>query len=191
MSIYFLKDKLGTLFGGGIKSAKHGSTELEFFEAKQAIKPKDPEHQNLEHLIPTDPTGLREDIERNICTQLDQIESDNKKIDILVKNLAQQQISNAFEKAYFGIFGSQISLLEFLSVQNDGKAPIFSVLPFFEKAKDDNPDVFKSHQFSDYMNFLLSWNLVENDGGYWNITKMGRAFLAYITAMQFDKNKAL
>lgn len=190
-AIFLLRDKISVLFGGGLKSAKHGDTEFQFFEGKQTIKPKNPEHQNLQHLIPLDPTGLREDFETKINEQLVQIAGDREKIDILVKNLAQQQISNAFEKVYYNIFGSQIRLLEYLSVQSEGKAAVQAVTPFFERAKFDSPEVFERHQFSDYMNFLLSWNLVTNKDHEWLITKHGRAFITYITAMQLDKNKAL
>ncbi|MFT6443419.1 MAG: hypothetical protein ACJASM_002980 [Salibacteraceae bacterium] len=190
-AIFFLKDKISNLFGGGLKSAKHGDTEFQFFEGKQSFKPKNPEQQNLQHLIPIDPTGLREDVEGRINEQLAQVTGDNEKIGILVKNLAQQQISNAFEKVYYNIFGSQIRLLEFLSVQAEGKAPVQVITPYFERAKHEDPEIFERHQFSDYMNFLLSWNLVENNNGEWLITKHGRAFITYITAVQLDKNKAL
>lgn len=190
-AIYFLKDKISAIFGGGLKSAKHGDTEVQFFESNQTVKPQSVEQQNLQHLIPLDPTGLREELEERLNQQLEQIVDDNRKIEILVKNLAQQQIGNAFEKVYFNIFGSQIRLLEFLSIQVEGKAPIQTVTPFFESAKYNNPDIFVTHQFSDYMRFLLSWGLVANEGDEWSITNHGRAFITYITAMELNKNKAL
>lgn len=191
VTIYFLKDKIGALIGGGLKSAKHGGTEIHFFEGKQYVKPSIEEQQSLQHLIPVDPTGLRDEVESTINEQLAQISEDDKKIDILVKNLAQQQINNAFEKVYYNIFGYQIRLHEFLAIQTEGKAPIQTVLPFFESAKYNNLETYESWQFSDYVNFLLSWNLINNDKDEWFITKQGRAFIAYITAMQLNKNKAL
>jgi len=189
-AIYFLKDKVGNIFGGGVKSAKVGDNEIQFFESAQAARPTPEEQQNLQHLIPIDPTGLREDLEQKINQQLEQIAGDNEKIDILVKNLAQQQISNAFEKTYYGIFGSQIRLLEFLSIQVEGKAPVHAVTPFFDSAKYNSPEVFEGQQFSDYIAFLLTWGLVQNENDEWSITKHGRAFITYITAMQLSKNKA-
>ena len=191
VALYFLKDKISYLFSGGVKSAKHGDTEIQFFEGKQIVKPNNIEQQNLQHLIPNDPTGLREEWEIRINEQLAQINDENEKVDILVKNLAQQQISSVFEKIYYSIFGSQIRLLEFLSVQNESKAPIQAVVPYFESAKYNNPDAFESQNFSDYMNFLHSWNLVKNDNDEWSITKNGRAFITYITATQLNKNKVL
>jgi len=190
-AIYILKEKIGNIFGGGVKSAKVGSNEIQFYESTQVARPVSVEQQNLQHLVPVDPTGLREELEVRINQQLVQISNDNEKIDILVKNLAQQQISNAFEKVYYGIFGSQIRLLEFLAVQPEGRAAVQAVTPFFEDAKKANPDVHGSHDFSDYIAFLLSWGLVQNDGAEWAITNHGRAFITYITAMQLNKNKAL
>lgn len=190
LAIYLLKDKIVNIFCGGIKSAKHGDTEIQFFEPTQPVNPASQEQQNLQHLIPVDPTGIREEFEEILNHQLEKISDENKKIEILVKNLAQQQISNTFEKVYFNIFGSQIKLLEFLSTQADGKAPVQTVTPFFEAAKLNNPDVHGNHQFSDYMAFLLSWGLVKSINGEWSITNHGRAFITYITAMQLNKNRA-
>lgn len=189
--IYFLKDKIGNIFSGGVKSAKHGETEIHFYEASQTIKPASDEQQDLKHLIPVDPTGLREELEEKINKQLMKITNDTDKIDILVKNLAQQQISNAFEKVYYTIYGSQIRLLEFLSVQIDGKAPVQTVTPFYESAKYNNPAAYETYQFIDYMGFLQSWGLVINESNNWGITNHGRAFITYITVMQLNKNKAL
>ena len=190
-AIYFLKDKVGNIFSGGVKSAKVGDNEIQFFESAQATRPAPEGQQNLQHLIPVDPTGLREELEQRINQQLEQIAGENEKIDILVKNLAQQQINNAFEKVYCSIFGSQIRLLEFLSVQAEGKSPVQAVTPFFDSAKYNSPEIFEGQQFSDYMAFLLAWGLVQNENDEWSITKHGRAFITYITAMQLSKNKAL
>ncbi len=191
ISIFILKGKLGDIFSGSIKSAKHGDTEVQFFEGKQPVKPDANKQQDLQHLIPVDPTGLRSKVEEKIQSQLLEINNDNEKIDILVKNLAQQQISNAFEKIYYNIFGSQIKLLEYLSVQTEGKSDAETLNGIFEDTKKDNPDFFKEWEFSDYMNFLANWDLVENKNDEWFITHNGRAFIIYITALQLNKNKLL
>ncbi len=190
IAIYSLKDKITTIFSGGVKSAKHGDTEIQFFEPNQLVKPESQEQQNLQHLIPIDPTGIREEFEESIYTQLNQISDENKKIEILVKNLAQQQISNSFEKVYFNIFGSQIKVLEFLSTQPDGTAPVQEISSFYEHAKSISPDFYGNQQFSDFMAFLLSWGLVKTSNGDWSITNHGRAFITYITAMKLNKNRA-
>lgn len=190
IAIYLLKDRIVSIFGGGLKSAKHGDTELQFFEPNQSVKPTPNEQQNLQHLIPLDPTGIREEIEEKLNKELEQISGNEQKIDILVKNLAQQNITNTFEKIYHNIFGSQIKLLEFLSVQPEGSAPVQSITPFFDSAKYNHPEVFLNYQFSDYMVFLLTWGLVKNTNGEWSITSHGRAFIAYISALQLNKNRA-
>lgn len=187
--LYFLKDKIGLVFGG-VKSAKVGENEIQFYENKQSLPTDNQIQQDLQHLIPVDPTGIRGDLEEKINKQLSEIKGDYQKIDILVKHLAQQQISSMFEKVYYLIFGSQIRLLEFLSVQPDGKAPAQALAPFFEITKYNNPEHFGTDHFSDFMQFLLNWQLVENHGGDWGITKNGRAFIIYITAMRLDKNKS-
>ena len=186
---YVLKDRVSGIFGGGIKSAKHGDTEFQFYENNQHAKPIKLEDQDLTRFIPVDTTGIRTEVEAHITNDLTKIDGEKDKIDILVKNLAQQQIINTFEKVYFNIFGSQIQVLEYLSVQNNGQCSVKDILPIFESAKQKNTKILNGVQFSDYMQFLLSWDLVKNDEDKWIITKHGRAFLNYISAMRLDKNK--
>jgi len=190
--IFMLKDKVTNLFGGGLKSAKHGNSELQFYEGTQKVKEEASESQSLQNFIPIDPTGLREELEEKIQNQLSELSSnDIERIDVLIKNLAQQQIINAFERIYHNIFGSQIRLLEFLSVQENGQSDTSKIVSFFDTAKENAPDTFENTQFSDYINFLSSWDLVSNIDSKWSITKKGRAFIKYITAMQLNKNKLL
>lgn len=189
--VFLLRDRLSGIFGGGIKSAKHGSTEVHFFEGQQRPKPEEINVQDLQHLIPNDPTGLREEFEEKINADLEQIANDPEKVDVLVKNLAQQQLSIYFEKIYFSIFGSQIKLLENLAVMGNGGETAKNLSVIFLHAKTNNPDYFGDWQFSDYMDFLLNWNLVEIKDNLYVISKYGRAFLTYITAARLNKNKAL
>lgn len=189
--VFLLKDKIKNLFGGGIKSAKHGDTEVHFFGEQQTAKPSPSEQQDLQHLVPVDPTGLREEVEQRLQGQLAQLSNDNEKIDVLVKNLAQQQLTGAFEKIYYNIFGTQIRLLEFLSVQESGSAETNDIIPYFEEFKNNNPESFAEAKLSDYLNFFVTWGLIIFGDNRYTITKQGRAFLTYITAMQLNKNKAL
>ena len=83
IAIFTLKDKVLSLFGGGIKSAKHGDSEVHFFESTQKIKSEVSINQNLQQLIPIDTTGLRKEIETKIYDELAQINNEDEKIDIL------------------------------------------------------------------------------------------------------------
>ncbi|EQB34329.1 hypothetical protein M947_11570 [Sulfurimonas hongkongensis] len=56
--VFMIKDKIINLFGGGIKSAKHGNSEVHFFETTKKIKYETSINQNLQQLIPIDITGL-------------------------------------------------------------------------------------------------------------------------------------
>jgi len=191
ISILMIKDKILNLFGGGIKSAKHGDSEIHFFEVSQKIKSSTSINQSIEKLIPIDITGLREELENIIKNELIQVEDENGKVDILIKNLAQAQIANNLDKVYYNIYGSQIQLLEFLSVQENGESNLENIIVFFNNAKTNNPEKLAKIQFSDYINFLMSWDLIQNSESKWIITKRGKAFIKYITAMQYTKEKLL
>jgi hypothetical protein len=93
-----LKEKITILFGGGLKSAKIGDKEIQFYEKGQSQVPESNKPQDLQSLIPPDPTGLRDEQVVLLTQQLEQIQGDAQKIDVLVKNLAQQQIKNHFER---------------------------------------------------------------------------------------------
>ncbi|WP_456389538.1 hypothetical protein [Hydrogenimonas sp.] len=188
---FMLKDKIINIFGAGIKSAKHGDSEIHFFEAAQEIKLETSINKDLQRLIPQDITGLREELEINIKNEIQEVSSENEKVDILIKNLAQAQISNNLDKVYYYIYGSQIKLLEFLSIQENGESNIQNILFFFKQAKQNNPETFANTQFSDYINFLISWDLVQNIDSKWIITTRGKGFVKYITAMQYNKDKIL
>jgi len=188
---FMLKDKIINIFGGGIKSAKHGDSEVHFFEPTQKIKLETSVSKNIQRLIPHDITGLREELEISIQDEIQEVSSENEKIDILIKNLAQAQIANNLDKVYYYIYGSQIKLLEFLSIQENGESNMQSILFFFEQAKQNNPETFINARFSDYINFLISWDLVQNINSKWVITTRGQGFIKYITAMQYNKDKLL
>ncbi|PST90150.1 hypothetical protein C9I86_09645 [Photobacterium sp. NCIMB 13483] len=187
--VFLLRDKIKNIFSGGLKSAKYKDAELVFSE-QQTAKPNLPVQQDLKHFIPSDPSGFREEVENRLQGSLAQIPSDQEKIDILVKNLAQEQLNGAFEKIYYNIFGTQIRLLEFLSSQESGAAKTTDILPFFEECKKSNPQSFSESNLSDYLNFFHIWELLEFGDDQYIITKKGRAFLRYITAMRLNKNKA-
>ncbi|HIF9120696.1 TPA: hypothetical protein ACX6SG_000056 [Photobacterium damselae] len=184
--VFIIKDKIQKI---GLKLAKYKDAELHFSD-QQTAKPNSTVKQDLQRLIPIDSTGFRKEVEDRLQDSLVQITSDEEKIDILVKNLAQEQLNRAFETIYYNIFGTQIRLLEFLSVQESGAVKTTDILPFFEECKKSNPQTFSKSNLSDYLNFLHTWELLEFDADQYIITKKGRAFLRYITAMQFNKNKA-
>jgi hypothetical protein len=189
-SVFLLKDKLKNLFSGGIKSAKYGDKELHFFDGKQAISDVNVAPQNLQHLIPNDPTGYREQVEMRLKAQLEQVKTDNEKIDVLVKNLAHQQLNSAFENAYRYIYGSQIRLLEYVAVKGDSISPLENLLPYYESFKGSTPELGNKTSMAEYLNFLVQAGLIKcNSPDEWSITKQGAAFVTYLTVNQLDKEK--
>ena len=150
------------------------------------------ENQNLDHLILSDITdAVREELERSIYDELPSGASKNDKIDVLIGKLAQEQISKEFEKIYHTIFGSQIDILELMSVQKKGMVGVSQIYSIYEQAKKENPTAYQNRSFIDYMNFLVVSRLVTNQDDRWALTRVGRAFLSYITAAQLNKNKRL
>jgi hypothetical protein len=189
-SVFLLKDKLKNLFAGGIKSAKYGDKELHFFDEKQAVTDVNVAPQNLQHLIPKDPTGYREQVEIRLKAQLEEVKTDNEKIDVLVKNLAHQQLNSAFENAYRYIYGSQIRLLEYLAVKGDSNSHLENLLPYYESFKSRTPELGDKTNMAEYLDFLVQAGLIKcHSADEWIITKQGDAFVTYLTVNQLDKVK--
>lgn len=189
IGIYMIKDKINL---DRLSQIKHRDTEIVFGNTDQTVSSSPGESQSLDHLIPSDITGgVREQLESTIYSQLPSGADDSDKIAVLIKNLAQEQISKAYEKIYYTIFGSQIRILEFLAVQDNGATSVSNIFPFYEQVVKEYPATYQDRSFTDYMNFLVAFGLVINTDNNWMITRDGRAFLTYITAAQLDKNKML
>lgn len=185
-----LKSPLSSLINH-LKSVKLGDKEAEFFERKQNVPEDASDSAKLKELIPADITGLLEKQVEVITQQINLKSSDQDKIDMLVRNIAHLQIVNHFESIYNAIFGSQLRLLEHLLTLNKNTATTNIIVDFFEKAKLDNPDTYKNKNFSEWIDFLLNFKLIENNEDKWTITKEGKGFIRYINTANYDKKLPL
>ena len=189
MALYIFKDDIKL---DRFNYFKHKDVEGSFPNTDQATVASFSENQNLDHLILSDMTdAARVQIEEMISSQLTLGASKSDKIDFLIKKLAQEQISKEFEKIYYRIYGSQIRILEFLSVQDKGRAEASHIYPIYQHAKKQYAASYQDRSFIDYMNYLVVCRLVTNEDDSWALTRVGRVFLSYITAAQLDKNKPL
>ncbi|WP_152681981.1 hypothetical protein [Chromobacterium subtsugae] len=182
---YRYKDIVANILGG-LKSAKYGEAEVIFSQKRLSEEAEVVEHNNL--FVPADVTGLRPDMEEKLRVQLRG--SDESKIDILVKNLAQEQINRFMDRCYSYIYGSQIKMLDYLQRQEGGAAPANRIAIFYEEAKAQFPAWYENYLFSQYISFMVYSRLIIQDGNGWKITQEGRGFLAYLIANNYNLAKA-
>ncbi len=175
-----------------IKLFKIANAEIHMHEQSKPEKPAEAKIQDLEHLRPLDHSGLGKAFEESLKKAVKKIDGNDKKIEILISNLAQQQISNAFEKIYFYIYGTQITILDYLSGVQDGKAVTGSLLPYFNYSKEQSLKINSNATilFEGYMSFLVNGGLVTKEiNNDWVITDYGRAFIKYLNGHDFKKDK--
>ena len=100
-------------------------------------------------------------------------------IKLLVRNLATERIIVGFQEIYRVIFGSQIHLLRMLGALGN-RMPKDKVDQYVQGVKERFPKLFtQDFGVAEYMNFLLSRNLIFEEKGAVGITEYGMEFLAW------------
>jgi hypothetical protein len=108
---------------------------------------------------------------------------------VLRRYLAASWIGHAFEYIYRIIWGSQLSLLNYLNEQNLGE-PVEAIRPFYTLAASQFPTWYTNYSFEQWLGFLKESVLVRQDDGMIRITVRGREFLAHLIRMGYTMNKA-
>ena len=103
----------------------------------------------------------------------------------LVRALAFQQLNKSFALAYHGIFGSQIRALRELNVRNISRSQADD---WFKELQKEN-SAFAEWNLDEYLNYLFSWQLVEESMGLISITETGRNFLRFLVEHKLSEDR--
>jgi hypothetical protein len=132
-------------------------------------------------------TPAIEKLEQELLSQITQFKQEDR-VRILALNLAAAQLAAAFGQIYALIFGSQIlglSELEKRGHVTNEEANVF----FIEYAAKRFPLIYAKYDFSGWMRFLLSNNLIEQDQSNIRITDTGRDFLLWLEKARLPVDK--
>jgi hypothetical protein len=132
-------------------------------------------------------TPAIEKLEQELLSQIKAFKEEDR-VGILALSLAEAQLAAAFGQIYALIFGSQIlglSELAKLSKVTNEEANLF----FIEYAAKRFPLIYANYDFSGWMRFLLSNNLIEQDQNDIRITDTGRYFLLWLEKTRLPVNK--
>jgi hypothetical protein len=132
-------------------------------------------------------TPAIEKLEQELLSQIKAFKEEDR-VGILALSLAEAQLAAAFGQIYALIFGSQIlglSELAKLSKVTNEEANLF----FIEYAAKRFPLIYANYDFSGWMRFLLSNNLIEQDQNDIRITDTGRDFLLWLEKTRLPVNK--
>ena len=173
-----------------LNKAKHKDTVLDFNPDIQRVSGTLEGHSSIIDAIPQYSLGLIGEAEKKINKAFEQlkVKTDSEKLKVLVKHHANLQIRSAFIEINFSIFGSQLRLLQELNVQ-PGPVESEFLISFYDRAKQQYPDYYKSSTFERYLKFLKSVALINTENGKYSITGVGRGFLLFLTESGISTNR--
>ena len=119
--------------------------------------------------------AIKEDLEEQNLTNSEAIE-------VLIRHLANAQITLAFNEIDFYIWGSQVELLQYLNSSLGSTAE--ELIHFYNLAisRSNNPEHFIEYTFEQYLQFLTNRGLITQLTGSYVISQFGRDFLIFLTA---------
>ena len=132
-------------------------------------------------------TPAIEKLEQELLSRIAAVEEKDR-VDVLALNLAAARLGAAFGEIYALIFGSQIFglfELEKRSQVTNEEANAF----FIEYAAKRFPLIYQNYGFSDWLRFLISYNLIEQNQSHITITDIGRDFLIWLRQTRLPTEK--
>ena len=123
-------------------------------------------------------TPAIEKLEQELLSRIAAVEEKDR-VELLALNLAAARLEAAFGEIYALIFGSQILglfELEKRSQVTNEEANAF----FIEYAAKRFPLIYQNYGFSEWIRFLTSMKLIEQNESHVTITDIGRDFLIWL-----------
>jgi len=130
---------------------------------------------------------LEEKIKEDL--QLRNVTNSDEKVEVLIHQLAAARVLTWFEKTYYTLFGTQIALLKSLNETPEGLSKHFLSSSYFGTIKNKYPKEFSSWSVDNYLNFLITSNLILQENNKWFITVVGREFLTWLTKSGYSELK--
>ncbi|MBI1422103.1 MAG: hypothetical protein GC149_01470 [Gammaproteobacteria bacterium] len=122
-----------------------------------------------------------EDKIRNELVRLDLDKNNNEAVNLLTRVLAAQNLAAHFERVYANILGTQLTVLQELNVLN-GPATRDILINYFNSLTANFPLYKESgFTFEQWINYLVTANLIRDENQQYIITDMGKEFLRYLT----------
>lgn len=149
--------------------------------------------RDVSDLFGSNDTRLLLEVEDSIKQDLtvNRLNSEQEKIEYLIRHLALSQIYQNFEQCYASIFGSQIFLLKKLNeALGQGRDSRF-IKTHFQHVQEMFTSSFADWTADSYMQYLFNQNLVTQKDNMFHITVKGIGFLVWLTKAGRIENKAL
>lgn len=129
--------------------------------------------------------SIKADIEKH------NLKADDKTVELLVRNLAMEQIKVLFLEIYSVIYGSQMRLMRAILEQPGHRVSKSDIDRHVQVVKEQFPNLFKNSGWgtAHYLGYLLAMNLIGEEKGDVYITPCGTEFLAWVLKSGRTENK--
>lgn len=107
----------------------------------------------------------------------------------LLRNFAGLVITQAFDRTYYLIYGSQIAALQYLSDNRLSPQTVKNILPFYEEVVKNYQDLYAHYPFDGWLGFLTTTSLVQRNGNDVGITVRGKEFLKFLIEQGYSTIK--
>lgn len=147
--------------------------------------------QDVSDLYGSYDTQLIKEIEASIKSDLtkQKFNSEESKVDYLIRHLALTQLYQHFEQNYASMFGTQIKLLKMLNSQAASRVDESYIEAYFNQVKDHYKPSFDSWTVDAYTKYLFDSSLIIQENKSVGITVRGKAYLVWITKAGKDEDK--
>ncbi|MBI4618634.1 MAG: hypothetical protein HY739_00465 [Desulfobacterales bacterium] len=107
------------------------------------------------------------------------LKSDSEKTDVLIRFLSFSRLEVEFNNISYHIFGSQVGLLNHLSGNLYGLT-LAQIEPIYNLAKETYPSSYEDRTLNDWLNYLITNNLIIQNNDRIIITQYGKDFLKHL-----------
>jgi hypothetical protein len=177
VAIIVLRPALLRLIDRTSKAGKDGLT----FERHQEGGKAQPTLASYDELmkLPITSTVLSREKSTEELLQSLNFKEDKQKISLLVRAFSSTQVMLEFAKISSLIFGSQLNLLIRLSGTQQG-LNLNQTEEIFKQAQEKFPDLHKNRTVDEWLNYLLTNNLITRTTEKTDITQYGADFLKHL-----------
>ncbi|MCS3896412.1 hypothetical protein M2171_005545 [Bradyrhizobium japonicum USDA 38] len=177
---------IGLMFKADVRALfprlkKAGPTGFEFDPGRQVLAAPSKELKDLPGFPERSPMVAK--VETDLHTELELFDPD-RRIDLLIRNLAVARLATSFEQIHRTLFGSQLRSLRALAASENGAASRAEASSAFEnQVKPRFPEFYEKSSFDEWVRYLITVGLVEMKADKIAITEKGRELLRYADAV--------
>jgi hypothetical protein len=150
-------------------------------ESEQTQSVQESKGSGFQELMGLASSPLLRDRENNIRNELKArgITNEQEIIKILTRACASVQLTLQWEQIEKVIFGSQMAMIVQMNAHPAGLS-VGAMKTYFEAAAKQFPEVYANYTFEQYVNYLVSMQLILKGGAGYQVSLEGKEFMVWL-----------